>query len=89
MHKSTVKPILKKFVMTGDRRPVSALHLHEHFVVMEAALNNPALSLEEFASEVKNSTGSEYCLSTYYRTMRRFGFSFKKVGKRVHFCTRI
>ena len=93
MHKSTVKCISKKLLMTADvwcrqngRRPVSVLHLHEQFILMEAALNNPALSLEQFASEVKKSTGTEYCLSTYYRTMRRFRFSFK-VGKCVHSCT--
>ena len=73
----------------NGRRPVSMLHLHEQFVLMEAALNKAALSLKQFASEVKNSTGSEYCLSTYYQTMRQFGFSFKKVEKCIHSCTRI
>ena len=87
IHKSTVKRIVNKFLSTGDiqclkvgRRPETSFHPHEQFVLVEAALSNPSLSLKEFLWEIRNSTGSEYVLSTVHRNLKRFGFSLKMVS---------
>ena len=87
MHKSTVKRILRKFLLTGDvqcfkvgRPNISSLHVYEQFVLVEAALKDPSMTLEELLWEIQHSTGSQYCLSTVKRNLRRFGFTFKQVG---------
>ena len=53
MHKSTVKRILRKFLLTGDvqcfkvgRPNISSLHVHEQFVLVEAAVKDPSMTLE-------------------------------------------
>ena len=87
IHRSTVKRIIKKCLDTGDvqclkvgRPRRSSFHLHEQFVLVEAALNNPSLCLKELMWEIRNSTGAEYCLSTFQRNLKRLSFSFKMVG---------
>ena len=89
MHKSTVKRILRKFLLTGDvqcfkvgKPNISSPHVHEQFVLVEAALKNPSMSLEELLWEIQHSTGSQYCLSTVKRNLRRFGFTFKQLSSK-------
>ncbi|KAL9976920.1 hypothetical protein ACROYT_G014263 [Oculina patagonica] len=84
---STLMQIEKevKMLWQGDvqcrkvgRRSISSLHQHEQFVLKEAALANPSMTLNELCMELEHSTGSEYCMSTVHRNLKRFGFSFKK-----------
>jgi len=69
MHKSAVGWFLRKFLVTGDvqcfkvgRPNISSLHVHEQFVLVEAALKDPSMTLEELLWKSKHSTGSQCSL---------------------------
>ena len=52
----------KCFTIRRLRR--SSFHLDEQFVLVEVALNDPSLSLEEVLWEIRNSTGEYFALFT-------------------------
>ena len=92
MHKSTVKRIVHRWLLSGDvscrkvgRPCVPRMHLHEQFVVIEAILANPSLTQEEIQWEIRNTTGASYELSTVWRNLKRLGISQKQVCIQIIF----
>ena len=90
---STVTRILSRYRQFGDvqchrvgRRIGTSLHIHEQFILMEAILQNPSLTLAEILRELSFATGGQYDVSTMSRTLRTFGLTRKRVSIHAYFC---
>ena len=84
----TVKRILVRFITSGTvekngkvgRPGESALHPHEQIVILDCLLDSPAITQNEIAENIQQSTGSIYHQSTISRGIRRFDFTRKRVN---------
>ena len=84
--KSTISRTFQRFINNGNvnhrkcgRPRGTTLHPYEELVLLDAVLVNPSITLAELKNKIVNATGERYVLSTIWRTIRRFGFTRKKV----------
>ena len=87
MSPRTIERYISKCLNTGDvnseklGRPFNsfAMHAHVEFVIMEAILEQPDITLAEIAYNVFEQTGSENAVSSILRYLKRNSFTRKKV----------
>ena len=83
----SIRRYLDLFVETGDVAPAEQQHgpprlldTFEEMTLIHSLLNKPDMYLAELRLEVIEATGTEVSLSTICRTLKRLGFSRKKLG---------
>ena len=82
---STVARIVDRFERTGEVtrsvKPATERILHEHdvFVLMQIVLERPSVYLHELQRALAQTTGMFVSEATICRTIKRFGFSRKKM----------
>ncbi len=82
---STVCRILDRFERTGSVTANQAtsrahrLHEHDELVLIELVCDNPSIYLREIQATLQETTGTFASFSTLCRTLRKFGFTRKKL----------
>ena len=82
---STVWRILDRFDRTGCVTPNAAtareraLHEHDELLLVHMVCENPSVHLHEIQQKVYKTTGTEVSIATICRSLKRNGFSRKKV----------
>ena len=86
MSEKSVQCYLALFQATGSVTPQphtggphQILEDQEQFIVMQALIHNPTMYLYEVQEYLHLLTGKQVCLYTIYRTIKRRGFTRKKV----------
>ena len=90
IHISTVYRILDRFQENGTVAPVShqsgpapLLGSVEEHAITDALISRPEMYLRELQDELFERTGTQASISTIFRTIRRLGFSRKKLRQVV------
>jgi len=90
IHISTVYRILDRFQECGTVAPVShqsgpasLLGSVEEHAIADALMSKPEIFLSELQNELFERTGTRASISTIFRTIRRLGFSRKKLRQVV------
>ena len=80
---STVARIVDRFERTGEvtrsLKPEHILHEHYVFILMQIVLERPSIYLHELQVAFAQTTGRFVSEVTICRTLKRFGFSRKKM----------
>jgi transposase len=82
---STVWRILDRFECTGCVTPNAAtsrdhaLHEHDELLLIEIVCEHPSVHLHEVQSKLHEVTGTEASIATICRSLKKNGFSRKKV----------
>ena len=86
--KKSVRRYLLLFQRTTDVRalmqrhgPRRILRNFDEFMVVQLALRKPSVYVRELAEELQRQSGREVSQATVWRTLRRFGFSHKKLNR--------
>ena len=86
IHESTVRRILTRYNQCGDVSPESYQHGPERMLgtpeeccIIESLMANPSIYLSELQQDLFNTTGIWASTSTIFRTIRRLGFTRKKL----------
>ena len=86
IHTSTARRIISRYDAHGDISPVAYSHGPlkklgdpEELCIVESLLANPAMYLSELQEELFQTTGLKVSISTIFRTVRRLGFTRKKL----------
>ena len=83
---ATVWRILDRFERTGSVDPtkrannqVKLLHEHDVFLLVQLVCENPSIYLKEIQLELERTTGTVAAVSTIFRTLKKLGFTRKKI----------
>ena len=86
VHITTVTRIIALFDTSGDVAPVSYKHGPKHMLgqpeessILESLMATPGIYLNELQQELYRSTGTWASISTIFRTIRRLGFTRKRL----------
>ena len=83
----TVYRTYQTFINTGDVKPctlgrpkdTNTFFPHEEYIIMDFALRQPQMQLNELANCIFNATGSAFSEETLCKSVRRLGITRKKV----------
>ncbi len=82
----TVKRVVERFLSTGDVKPLPkrngpdrVLSEFEEVLIVQRVFEKPSMYLYELQHELLSSTGTWVDCATICRTLKRLGFSRKKI----------